>query len=473
MRRPMAEAGRIIYQCAALPGRRPQARNLQPMNCKQVVLLLVGLAGLAGCSSSPTDSAQAAKKGTADSPAAGQAVAASELRYAPTEAVRRAAIEEYARQQPGSTPAAVEQFVTMFGPGGQGDYGPLYTRLLERSGLHNDDVADAFAAYTVATYRVAHGEAPEGAFLPAGPSAAVRAQFAPLAAKMLVGQPAGTKARLGELMKLQAVLVYVGAQQPTPAFRQNVARKFLEQYKVNVNALTLTDKGLEGPGGASPLAAAEPSAAPTAASPATTSGNGVAAGARWFFRSVSNAYGGITFEPVALLANGQYCDVGEAPLESLDAAADQARRPAAWGRWRPAGNAIELTGYKGHTSSYTLGDGSWFPAYPAGATPLQRTYKNSSGGSVAGATSLVISELHFVDDSHFTEGADGGVVTANAAGGSRRSASGTYQLQGHTLSLTYTDGRTVHKSFAIGAEGSPARPSNTLIFIGGDAYTDE
>jgi hypothetical protein len=31
----------------------------------------------------------------------------------------------------------------------------------------------------------------------------------------------------------------------------------------------------------------------------------------------------------------------------------------------------------------------------------------------------------------------------------------------------------VRKSFAIGAAGTPARPSNELIFIGGDAYTDE
>ena len=66
-----------------------------------------------------------------------------------------------------------------------------------------------------------------------------------------------------------------------------------------------------------------------------------------------------------------------------------------------------------------------------------------------------------------------GIIASNAAGGSKRGGSGTYRLQGHTLTLTYTDGRTVRKSFALGAEGTPARASNKIIFIGGDAYTDD
>lgn len=442
------------------------------MKHRQTWLLAAGLSGLTGCSSSPTDSAAnstpPALNDTSAALATGQTPAGA-LHYTPTEQARRAAMQEYARQQPGSTPATMAKFMAMFGPGGPGDYGPLYTRLLEHSGLHDHDVADALAAYTVVTYQVAHGEA---ATLPASPSAAVRAQVAPLATKMLAGQPTSITAQLGELMKLQAVLVYVGAQQPTPTFRQNVARKFRELYKLDVNALILTDKGLVGPGGGSAVAAAtDPATAPAQTATPAASGPGMATGAQWFFRSRATAYGGITFEPVALLPNGHYCDVGEEPLESLTTA-DQVRRSRSWGVWRKNGDTFEL-GPAGKSISYKLGDGSWFPAYPAGATPLQRTYKNSSGGSMGGATSLVTSTLHFVDDHHFIEGADGGVVTANAAGGSRRSASGTYQLQGHTLTLTYADGRTVRKSFAIGAAGDPPRPSNSMIFISGDAYVEE
>ena len=429
--------------------------------------LAAALLGLAGCSSPSSDPAtKTTPAETHPGSTTDLAASAVDLGYTPTPEARQAAVAEYARQQPGSTAASAEKFTAMFGPGGQGDYGPLYTKLLANSGLRDNDVADAFAAYTVVTYQVAHGEA---ATLPAGPTAAVRAQYAPLAAKMLAGQPANVRAQLGELMKLQAVLVFVGAQRPTNEFRQNVARKFLELYKLDVNALTLNDKGLTGKDGAvSSSAPATPDA-----TPATPEGAGVAAGAQWFFRSRADAYGGITFEPVALLADGRYCDVDKTPLETLDAGADQARRPSAWGRWQQRGSIFALTGPKGGSISYTLGDGSWFPAYPAGAVPLKRTYKNSSGGSVGGASSLVVSKITFLDNSHFNEGADAGIVAPNAAGGSRRSASGTYRLQGHTLTLTYADGRTVRQSFAIGAAGTPARPSNSLIFIGGDAYTDE
>jgi hypothetical protein len=219
--------------------------------------------------------------------------------------------------------------------------------------------------------------------------------------------------------------------------------------------------------------AAAAAASSSAATPATASGSGLAAGAQWFFRSVSGGTGGISFEPVALLANGQYLDLGSEPLEAVNLAADKAKRPAAWGSWRKNGSTFVLTDYKGRPASYTLGTGSWFPAYPAGAVPLKRAYQNASGGSVGVATSLVISKIQFLDGTHFQEGKDAGIISANAAGGSKRSGSGTYRLQGHTLTLTYTDGRTVRKSFALGAEGTPARASNKIIFIGGDAYTDD
>jgi hypothetical protein len=399
--------------------------------------------------------------------------------YTPTLDARRKAVEAQARRMKASNPALAAKLPATFGPGGAADYEPLYPKVIQGSGLKENDVADAFAAYLVATYRVAHGEAPGGALLPPQLVSAVRTQYAPAAARALAGRPASTTAELGEFLKLQTVLIYAGAQgQPAsmPAFRQGVAAQLRQLFKVDVNALTLSEKGFakRGSSNSTPVSAAGTTASAVAATPpAAASGTGAAAGAQWFFRSVSDAYGGITFEPVALLANGQYCDMGESPLETINPAADKARRPAAWGTWRKNGSAVVLTNYKNQSNSYTLGTGSWFPAYAAGAVPLRRTYKNSSGGSVGGATSLVISKLTFLDGSHFTEGANGGVITGNAAGGSRRSASGTYRLQGHTLTLAYSDGRTVRKSFAIGAAGTPPKPSNSLVFIGGDAYTDD
>ncbi|HEX8327897.1 MAG TPA: hypothetical protein VF629_10175 [Hymenobacter sp.] len=377
----------------------------------------------------------ASGKGTANSTASNSA-SAVRLAYIPSTSARRAAVEAQARRLKASNPALAAKLPGTFGPGGPADFSLLYPKAIQGSGLRENDVADAFAAYLVGTYRVAHGEVPGGAFLPPKLVSAVRTQYAPAAARALAGRPASTTAELGEFLKLQTVLLYVGATQGRPtdltAFRQGAAVQLKQLFKMDVNALTLTERGFvqSGAGTGTPAtaavsAAASPASPAAAAAPAAPSGTGAAAGAQWFFRSVSDAYGGIAFEPVALLASGQYCDVGDGPLETLNPAADKARRPAAWGTWRKNGNTVVLTNHKGQSNSYTLGTGSWFPAYAAGAVPLKRTYKNASGGSVGGATSLVISKINFLDGSHFSEGSDAGIVSANAAGGNRRSASGT------------------------------------------------
>ena len=200
-----------------------------------------GAAGTAGTAGTARAGARA---GTAKAAPASPA----SLRYAPTPAAQRAATAAFAQRQVGNTPAAKAKFVANFGPGGAADYAPLYAKLLAGSGLRNNDVADAFAACLVATYRVAHGETPGGPLLPAGPTAAVRAQFADATARTLAGRPAGTAAELGEFLKLQTVLISVGAQgtdaAKTAAFRQNVATLFKGLYKLDVNDFTLTERGL-------------------------------------------------------------------------------------------------------------------------------------------------------------------------------------------------------------------------------------
>jgi hypothetical protein len=181
--------------------------------------------------------ARSGERGAASAPtaAAGTAsVAAPRLRYTTTTAMRRTAAEAFARRQPGTTAATATKFTAMFGPGGPADYELLYEKLLPGTGLQNNNVADAFAACLVATYRVAHGEVPGGALLPAGPTAAVRQQFAPTAARVLAGRPASVAAQLGELLKLQTVLVSMGAQgtdaAKTAAFLRNVATRFQQLF---------------------------------------------------------------------------------------------------------------------------------------------------------------------------------------------------------------------------------------------------
>lgn len=62
--------------------------------------------------------------------------------------------------------------------------------------------------------------------------------------------------------------------------------------------------------------------------------------------------------------------------------------------------------------------------------------------------------------------------TANATAWKKSATGGTYRISGHAVEFTYKNGTVVKTSFALGAKGSPAKPDNSLIFIGGNAYTD-
>lgn len=194
----------------------------------------------------------------------------------------------------------------------------------------------------------------------------------------------------------------------------------------------------------------------------------------WFFRAVSGYPAAISFEPVVLFKNGEYYEVGEEPLESLNVPQSKSKRPMAWGTWQLKGQTYLLTNSKKQSHDYQLGSGNWFPAYAyTGAVKLKKGYEKVSGGNYGnGTNALSILKINFPDATHFTEGLNAGISTPNATAGKTSSASGTYTLQGNTLVLTYADGHVEKKSFALGAKGSPARPTADIIFIGGDAYTD-
>ncbi|MFD1257233.1 hypothetical protein ACFQ3S_10525 [Mucilaginibacter terrae] len=197
--------------------------------------------------------------------------------------------------------------------------------------------------------------------------------------------------------------------------------------------------------------------------------------AGWYFRAISGYPAAITFELVVLFKNGEYYEIGEDPLETINLATAKSKYPKAWGTWKKQGATFYLTNYKSESNDYKLGEGNWFPAYAyTPAIKLKRVYERASGGDYGNGTSaLTISKIAFVDATRFTEGMNAGISTSNAAAGKRTSANGTYKITGNMITLTYNDGKVVKKSFALGASGSPAKPTNTMIFIGGQPYTDE
>jgi len=194
----------------------------------------------------------------------------------------------------------------------------------------------------------------------------------------------------------------------------------------------------------------------------------------WYFRAVSGYPAAIDFEPVVLFKNGEYYEIDEEPLETLNVAQSKSKRPIAWGTWRKQGATFYLTNSKKQSSDYRLGSGNWFPAYAyTGAVKLKTGYQKVSGGNYGnGANALAVSKINFPDATHFTEGVNAGISTPNATASRTRAANGSYKLRGNMLELTYSDGRIVKKSFAFGAKGFPARPTADMVFIGGEAYTD-
>ncbi|WP_310392796.1 hypothetical protein [Hymenobacter sp.] len=411
------------------------------------------------------------------------------LAYTPSAALKASTVQGYVTRLKTKNPAAAQAVATNFGPG-KYDYGQIYRGLTKDSGLRENDAADNLSSFMILGWMVVNN-VQDGNAITVPMARGVRDQLAPKLAQNAQLTAPGAPGQLGEEMKLLFVVVQGGWQaavkeKSLPAYQQGIAAMFKNQYGMDMTLFKLTATGFTARAGAASAGAAEPATRP-AASSATTApaaapvakaaagaapSSGAAAGAQWFFRAVSSGSGGVAFEPVVLLANGSYVDIGEEPLEGLNVAAAKAARPDAWGTWRKNGSAFVLTNARSGTNSYTLGSGNWFPAYAAGAAPLKQAYENVGGGNIGAATLLSIDKIQFVDDTLFRQGENMGVLSSNAAGGRTSSASGTYRLQGHTLTLTYADGRTVRKSFALGASGAPARPTNTLIFIGGDAYTD-
>lgn len=394
----------------------------------------------------------------------------AELRYTITPALKQQTVAGYVNRLNAKNPVAAQAVATNFGPG-KYDYGTIYQGLVKGNGLRDNDAVDAMTAYLVLGYMIVRNIQNDKAVTPAMVQG-VRAQIGPALADNPGPKSPTVAGQLGEEMKLQFVLLQGGWQAANrentlATYRQGVSTLFANQWKLDFTQLSLTNRGFGNAG----QAASSANEAPVKAVGAAFAPKSVAG---WFFRAVSGYPAAIRFEPVVLFTNGEYFEVGQEPLELLNVNQSKQRQPAAWGRWQQQQGAYLLTNADGKPNTYRLGSGNWFPAYSyAPGFRLKKGYEQVSGGDLGtGTQSLSVTKLTFVDETHFREGLNAGVSSSNAFGGKRQAAGGTYKLAGHTLELRYDTGRVVRTSFAIGATGSPPKPTNTLIFIGGYAYTD-
>ena len=206
------------------------------------------------------------------------------------------------------------------------------------------------------------------------------------------------------------------------------------------------------------------------------------------FRSVAGiGVGGMVvmeFEPMILLKDGTYYDVGDRALEDVDLAAEQSAKPNQFGRWSRSGDGYVLTNADGKAKSYALQDGALFKAYSAEQpTMLSTRYERFSGGgntALGGEMMIARSNIYtFMPDGRFsTEGSVGASSSGEQTGvsttlQSESATAGRYTLDNHTLVLTFADGRQERHFFAYASKGTPPQLDPGMIFIDDNTFTSD
>jgi hypothetical protein len=167
------------------------------------------------------------------------------LAYTPTPALRQQTVQNLARQLQARNAVAGQAITNAFGPG-KTDYNQLFGQMVQPSGLPANNAATAFAAYLEIAYVAVNGVSE--ASVTSAMDRALQRQATNLLSSNASLTSSAAVARLGEELKLQAVVLYLGWQtarkngQETQ-FKANIANTF-KIKGLNLNALRLTDNGL-------------------------------------------------------------------------------------------------------------------------------------------------------------------------------------------------------------------------------------
>jgi hypothetical protein len=167
------------------------------------------------------------------------------LAYTSTPALRQQTVQNLARQLQAKNAAAGQAVTNAFGPG-KTDYNQLFGQMVQQSGLPANNAATAFAAYLEIAYVVVNN-VPEASVTPAMDRAIQRQTAGILSNNTTLTSPAAV-ARLGEELKLQAVVLYLGWQAAKKngqeaQFKSSIASTF-KSKGLDLSALQLTSSGL-------------------------------------------------------------------------------------------------------------------------------------------------------------------------------------------------------------------------------------
>lgn len=188
----------------------------------------------------PTDSKGGAATTAKKTTAAGRP-------YTPTPALRQQTVQTYADRLRPSDPSTAQVTLDTFGPG-KVDYAQVYRSMLAGTGLRENDAVDALALYMLLGYAIVHNVQDAKTITPAM-ARGVRAQVASTAGSSRAFAAPGAAAKLGEEIKLQAVVLQYGWEGAIkagtlPAYRQRIAGMFSREYNLDMSQLKLTNQGL-------------------------------------------------------------------------------------------------------------------------------------------------------------------------------------------------------------------------------------
>jgi hypothetical protein len=167
------------------------------------------------------------------------------LAYTSTPALRQQTVQNLARQMQAKNASAGQAINNAFGPG-KTDYNQLFGQMVQQSGLPANNAATAFAAYLEIAYVAVNGVS-EASVTPAMDRAIQRQTTSLLSTNKALTSPTAV-AHLGEEMKLQAVVLYLGWQTAKKngqeaQFKSNLANNF-KSKGLDLSALRLTSAGL-------------------------------------------------------------------------------------------------------------------------------------------------------------------------------------------------------------------------------------
>jgi len=237
----MMKLAYLLLGAALLLHRPAQAQDIGPA---LDMTLMAGWTGNAAMYAELEKRAGSAK----GSPSSVAATSATSFAYHSTPSTRARAVEQVANRVRPTTPQLAQVITTAFGPG-KTDFETTYAQLIDGTGLRSNNAADAMTTYLLVGYAIVHNLQDDKDITPAM-ARGLRQQVQSILAdtpQLKPGDPVAA-ARLGEEMKLQAVVLQGGWQSAAkedklPAYQQQTAQLFKTSYGLDLRALRLTAQG--------------------------------------------------------------------------------------------------------------------------------------------------------------------------------------------------------------------------------------